>query len=119
MSGETDGRNAMETALALHLQSPPGKGLSDLCGTDPHPEYTCLWRRYRALVRIPAGAHHFSDGVHAAITAGETPKREGTELLRRMLTRAGEHLAKHGFTGSIQELDDDASRDRPVLPGVR
>jgi hypothetical protein len=109
----------VEAAPALERQRPSAAELCDLCGTDPHPEYTCLWRRYRTLVRIPAGAHHFSDDIHATIADGSTEEREGTELLRRMLSRAAEHLDKHGFTGSIQELDDDAARGRPALPGIR
>lgn len=92
-----------------------GSGLCDLCGTDPHPEHTCLWRRYRALARVAAGGHHFSDHLHARIESGELDEADGTALLRRMLTRAAAHKDAHGLVGSVQELEDDVAAGRPLI----
>ncbi|HEX9088876.1 MAG TPA: hypothetical protein VF867_15265 [Arthrobacter sp.] len=107
----------METALAFDYPTapPPRISLCDLCGADPHPEYVCLWRRYRTLLRVPAGAHHFSDDIHAAIAGGSKPEEHGTQLLRRMLARAAAHKDAHGVTGSVQELEDDRNADRPAM----
>lgn len=103
----------MQTTLVA-ATPPPRAGLCDLCGTDPHPEHTCLWRRYRALARVAAGGHHFSDDLHARIEAGEMGESDGTALLRRMLERAAAHKDTHGFTGSVQELEDDVAAGRPL-----
>lgn len=103
----------MQTAIVATAAA-AGAGLCDLCGTDPHPEHTCLWRRYRALVKAPAGGHHFSDDLHAAIEDGPVPEPEGTEMFRRLLGRAAGHKDALGFTGSVQELEDDVAASRPL-----
>lgn len=103
----------METSL-IATAPPAGTALCDLCGSDGHPEHTCLWRRYRTPVRAAAGGHHFSDDIHARIEAGELDEADGAALLRRMLERAAAHKNTHGYTGSVQELEDDVAVGRPL-----
>lgn len=66
----------------------PAPGKCDLCGTDPHPEFDCLWRQLRALLNVPEGRPHYSDDIRARILLGDKPVHEGTELLRRCLQRS-------------------------------
>lgn len=102
----------MQTAAVQHPAATAAR--CDLCGTSPHPEHTCLWRRYRTLVRAAAGGRHFSDDIHARIVSGEMNEADGTDLLRRMLERAAAHKAALGLTGSVQELEDDVAAGRPL-----
>ena len=103
----------METTLVVTVP-PRGAGLCDLCGSDPHPEHTCLWRWFRALLKVPTGRHHFSDAIHSRIVSGEMDEADGADLLRRMLERTAGHKDAHGFTGSVQELEDDVAAGRPL-----
>jgi hypothetical protein len=80
-----------------------------------HPSSSC----YRTLLKVPAGAHHFFDDIHAAIADGSRPEEHGTQLLRRMLARAAAHKDAYGLAGSSQELEDDRSAGRPVMPRIR
>lgn len=73
-----------------HSSAPRGHlptGKCDWCGKDPHPEYECLWRQFRAKANVPDGSAHYSDQTYSRIVAGEKPEGEGAEMLRRMVDR--------------------------------
>ena len=108
----------MKTALAFdYPTAPPARAgaLCDLCGTDPHSEYTCLWRRYRTLLKVPAVST--ISPMPSIQRSQTTPGRKSTvrSLLRRMLARAAAHKDAYGLTGSVQELEDDRNAKLHVM----
>lgn len=62
--------------------------LCDLCGTEPHPEYECLWRQLRHKVARLGDDYHYSDDIYQRIARGEKPLDEGAAMMRRLLERA-------------------------------
>jgi hypothetical protein len=59
----------------------------DRCGTQPHPEYECLWRRLRAKANVRPESPHYSDGLYAQISSGRIPEEKGRAMMKRFLER--------------------------------